>query len=163
MARQAFFYNITALAVGSGANLYVADGDLDSGSWVRRVKPDGTVSTLAGSDKVGFSDGKGDAARFYLPSGLAADENGNVYVADPVNSSVRKVTPDGVVTTISAKLNDPTHVEAFLQPSGVAVSRNGALYVLDGGPQMARVSMISPDGKVETLAIVDAKSRKRPN
>jgi hypothetical protein len=159
-ARQAQFYNIAALTVGPDGYLYIADGNPNAGSWIRRVASDGTVTTLAGSDKVGFADGTRQAARFYLPSGLTADDAGIVYVADPVNSRVRKVTPDGAVTTISGKLGDPMGVEAFVQPSGVAVGPNGGRYVLDGGSQMARVRMISPDGKVETLVIVDARSRK---
>ena len=59
-----------------------------------------------------------------------------------------------------AELGDPTGAEAFVQPSGVAVGPHGGLYVLDGGSQMARVRMISPHGKVETLVTVDARARK---
>ena len=116
-------------------------------------------TTLAGSAKAGFADGKSGAARFYLPSGLAIDKAGNVYVADPNNSRVRKVTPDGIVSTVSAKLPGDQKDLEFEQPSGVAISPNGNLYVLDGGSRVARVSRITPDSKVETLAVIDCKNR----
>lgn len=160
-AGQAQFYSITALAAGPDGYLYVADGNPRAGSWIRRVAPDGTVTTLAGSDKVGFADGTHAAARLHLPSGLAVDRAGNVYVADPVNLRVRKVTPGGVVTTISGPPGESKGSEALVQPSGVAVGGpNGSLYILDAGSQKARVRMISADGKVETLVVVDAMSRK---
>ena len=160
-AGGAQFFNITALAVGPDRHVYVADGHPGAGSWIRRVAPDGTVTTLAGSDKVGFADGAREAARFHLPSGLAVDRAGNVYVADPVNSRVRKVTPEGVVTTIAGMPGGPPDAEAFVQPSSVAVGSNGSLYILDGGSQMARVRMISADARVETLIVLDANSRKQ--
>jgi hypothetical protein len=158
-AGQAQFSNITALAVGPAGEVFVADAAPDSGSWIRRIAPDGTVTTLAGSDKLGLADGKRNAARFYLPSALAADQSGNVYVADPLNSRVRKVTADGVVTTVfGGDAADVKENESFVQPSGVAVGPHGELYVLDGGQKIARVRRIPPDGKAETLVVVDDKS-----
>jgi hypothetical protein len=159
-ASQAQFHTITAVTVGPDGSLYLADGSPDAGSWIRRVTPDGTVATLAGSDRVGLADGPRDAARFHLPSGLAVDGGGNVYVADPVNSRLRKIAPDGVVTTLSATPGDPRGVETFDQPSGVAAGPDGGLYILDGGPKMARVRLIPASGGVQTLVVVDAASRK---
>jgi hypothetical protein len=67
---------------------------------------------------------------------------------------VRKVAPDGAVSTI------PGGEAALVQPSGVALGRNGALYVLDGGSRMARVQVIAPGARAETLVVVDSDSRK---
>jgi sugar lactone lactonase YvrE len=79
-------------------NLFVADTDNDI---IRRIAPDGTVSTVAGTAfAVGSADGAGAAATFYTPSSIACDGNGNVYVADTNNHTVRKITPAGVVSTV---------------------------------------------------------------
>jgi hypothetical protein len=161
-ARQAQFYTISALAVGPDGYLYVADGNPTAGSWIRRVAPDGTVTTLAGSDKLGFADGRRETAQFHLPSGLAVDGAGNIYVADPVNERVRKVTPDGWVTTISTTSNNSPGAGPFVQPSGVAVGPEGALYILDGGSHRARLTKLSPGGEMETLVVIDAASRREP-
>src|SRR5262249_31517334 len=98
-AEQAQFSNITALAVGPAGDIYVADGAPDFGSWIRRIAPGGTVTTLAGSNKLGFAAGKRDAARFYCPSELAIDSFGDIYAAEAVNSCVRKITLHGTVST----------------------------------------------------------------
>jgi hypothetical protein len=158
-AEEAQFSNITALAVGPSGDVYVADGAPDSGSWIRRIAPGGTVTTLAGSDKPGFADGKRDAARFYCPSQLAVDSSGNIYAADAVNSRVRKITPDGTVTTVVGGGSNDSRDDEFVQPTGVAAGPNGELYVLDGGPKMARVRKVALDGKVTTLVVVDAKTK----
>ena len=69
---------------------------------IRRIAPDGTTSTLAGAAGVrGFSDGQGAAAKFYSPTGVAVDGEGNVYVADLNNHRIRKITPGGVVTNFA--------------------------------------------------------------
>ncbi len=161
-AKEAQFSRITALTVGRAGDIYVADGTPETGSWIRRIAPDGTVTTIAGRDKVGFADGKRDAAQFYCPTGIAADASGNLYVADPFNGRVRKITPDGMVTTVAGgSADDAKGDESFVQPSGVAVGPKGDLYVLDGGQKMARVRKISPDGKLTTLVVVDGKSKRK--
>ena len=95
------------VAVDSAGNLYVAD---TANHTIREVTPDGTnwvVTTLAGlAGNFGSSNGLGSTARFYLPFGVTVDTNGNVYVADTANSTIRKVTPVGtnwVVTTLAGK------------------------------------------------------------
>jgi len=89
------------IAVDSKGNVYVADTDSNA---IRKITPDGTVTTLAGKiGETGTADGKGDIARFSGPRGLAVDKDGNVFVADSDNGAIRKITPDGVVTTIGAK------------------------------------------------------------
>jgi sugar lactone lactonase YvrE len=87
------------VAVDGSGNIYV--GDTFNGT-VRKIAPDGTVNTLAGSPAgTGGSDGQGSAALFFLPLGVAADSAGNVYVADAYNATIRRITPDGTVTTLA--------------------------------------------------------------
>ena len=108
----ASFYFPNSLAVDRGGNVYVSDGVNDL---IRKITPDGTVSTLAGSGVAGAADGTGIAASFNGPAGLAVDAGGNVYVADANNNRIRKITPAGVVTTVAG--------------SGHAGSRNGQISV----------------------------------
>ncbi len=86
------------LAVDFKGNIYVACTD---DNLIRKIAVDRTVTTLAGkAGEAGTADGKGDAARFAGPRGLAADLQGNVYVADSDNGLIRKISPDGTVATV---------------------------------------------------------------
>ena len=95
---SATFYFPNSVAVDAANNVYVADG---INNLIRKITPDGTVSTLAGSGKAGAADNTGTAASFDGPAGLAVDASGNVYVADSNNNLIRKITPAGVVTTVA--------------------------------------------------------------
>ncbi len=131
----------TGVAVDSATNLYVADG---YNYTIRKVTPVGTnwvVTTLAGQAlSSGFNDGTGNAARFYYPEGLAVDANGNLYVADTDNDTIRKVTPVGtnwVVTTLAGlagsygSANGTGSAARFHFTAGVAVDGAGNVYVAD--------------------------------
>ena len=112
------------------------------------------VVTVAGFGS-GYADGVGTSALFYSPQGMASDSSGNVYVAEYTNHRIRKITPQGVVTTIagsgSAAFADGTGTGAsFNQPRGVAVDSIGNLYVSDGLNR--RIRKITPQGVVTTLA-----------
>ncbi len=97
---QAIIATPRGIAVDGKGNVYVADTD---SSAIRKISPDGTVTTFAGKiGEIGTNDGKGAAARFSGPRGLAVDQDGNVFVADSDNGVIRKITPDGVVTTIGS-------------------------------------------------------------
>ncbi|HKP72036.1 MAG TPA: hypothetical protein VJT82_03800, partial [Pyrinomonadaceae bacterium] len=97
-ATQARLQDPFGVAVDTRGNVYVADaGDSNR---IRRIAPDGSAATLAGGAE-GYSDGAGAAASFNTPSALAADANGNLYLADTSNNRIRKITPEGAVSTIA--------------------------------------------------------------
>jgi sugar lactone lactonase YvrE len=117
------------------------------------------IKNFAGTGNVGYSGDGGAATRADLngPSGLAADDVGNLYIADSGNNRVRKVSREGIITTMAgngsrgyageggrateAQLNDP---------EGVALDRTGGLYIADGGNN--RIRKVSPSGIISTIA-----------
>jgi sugar lactone lactonase YvrE len=140
------------VAVDSAGNVYVADG---FNATIRKVTPTGVVTTLAGTAGMpGSADGTGAVARFYSPSGVAVDSAGNVYVAD--ESTIRKVTPAGVVTTLAGSANasgsaDGTGADArFNIPDSLALDSAGNVYVVDEFNFTIR--KVTPTGGVTTLA-----------
>ena len=114
------------------------------------------ISTYAGTVYSGSADGTGSAARFNGPSSVATDMLGNVYVADPGNDTIRKVTPAGVVTTLAGSAGNRGSADGtgsaatFDSPLGVAVDGVGNIYVADAGNDTIR--KITPAGVVTTLA-----------
>ena len=115
------------------------------------------VVSLAGkADKLGSTDGVGPAARFNGPEGIACDAAGNVYVADNGNNTVRKVTRQGLVTTLAGKALAAGHADAkgaaarFNAPAGIACDAAGNLYVVDSKNDTVR--KVTPTGVVITLA-----------
>ena len=152
---DARFKNPYGVAVDSAGNVYVADS---GNSTIRKVTPSGVVTTLAGlAGSSGSADGTGSAARFAQPQGMAVDSAGNVYVADTSNSTIRKVTPGGVVTTLAGLAGnsgsaDGTGSDArFAQPQGMAVDSAGNVYVA-GLLCNHTIRKVTPGGVVTTLA-----------
>jgi sugar lactone lactonase YvrE len=139
-------------AVDLAGNTYVAD---TFNHTVRKITPAGAVSTLAGAaGQIGNVDGKGDAARFESPTGVAVDRAGNLYVSTLM--TVRKVTPAGDVTTLAGQpgvfgsADGLGAAASFAAPHGLAVAADGTLYVADR--ENATIRKITPAGLVSTLA-----------
>jgi sugar lactone lactonase YvrE len=129
----ASFNQPTGIAIDGSGNLYVADAGNDL---IRKVTSAGVVTTIAGMPGVaGSTDGTGSAARFDSPRGVTVDGSGNIYVADAGNSSVRRITAAGVVTTLAGSPGSFANVEGtgagaiFDAPAGIAVDSSGNLYL----------------------------------
>ncbi len=120
--------------------VYVADS---KNHRIRAITAAGVVSTFAGLGSPGFTDGVPAAARFHLPSGLAIGANGALYVADRANHRIRKVGPDGTVSTLaglttSGSTNGLVSVAQFDNPVGIAVDSTGNAYVTEASSHAIR-------------------------
>ena len=142
------FNDLYAVVPDDQGNVYVAD---TYNYTIRKVTSKGVVTTIAGRPGVaGFTDGVGTGARFYFPAGMAIDATGAIYMTDA--STIRKVTPDGVVTTFAGMLGvaayqDGTGTNAgFSGLQGLAIDSAGNLYTADAGNRRTR--------KITTNAIV---------
>jgi hypothetical protein len=151
------FYRPSGVAVDSAGNVFVADSGNNT---IRKVTSAGVVTTLAGSaGSFGSADGTGSAARFNDPCGVAVDSAGNVFVADTVNHTIRKVTPAGVVTTLGGSAGvvgwvDGTGSAArFNDPFGVAVDSAGNLYVADSNNNAIRKGWPASGGVGATITV----------
>lgn len=150
--KGARFADPFGVARDRAGNLYLADGGANNS--IRKIAPDGRSTTLAGSVE-GYAEGSGTAAAFNTPSGVALDAEGNLYVADTGNNAIRKVTPQGLVSTLAgdgmAGYRDGKGAGAqFNGPLAVAVAADGAVYVAD--TYNDRIRRIAPDGSVTTVA-----------
>jgi sugar lactone lactonase YvrE len=165
--RDSAFYNEPAgITQDAAGNIYVADSSNHS---IRKLTPDGNVVTLAGNGLPGYQDGTKQSARFYLPSDVAVDHQGNVYVTDTLNHLIRKVDANGNVTTLnkpssrivefypglvedSGDFKDGPLAEAmFNEPTGLAIDDKGNLFVSDTGNQRIRYIDFT-NGTVSTVA-----------
>ncbi len=151
---QASFNTPSGIAIDSKGNLYVAD---TGNNRIRKITPDGLVSTVAGDGSAGYLDGPAVSARFDGPIGITVDDRGNIYVADSYNDRIRLITPDGRVSTVAGAGrpgygDGPASDALFDTPCGVAVTKDGVLIVADTGNNVLR--RITPEGDVTTLATV---------
>jgi len=140
------------LETDADGKLYVTD---TGNSAIRSITPAGVVATLAGSGSCGSSDGRGAQAQFCNPQGIALDRWGNLWVADTGNHTVRRIDPEGRVSTVAGApgvcgSEDGGGNARFCNPQDVAVDYWGNVYVADTGNSTVR--MISPEGEVSTLA-----------
>jgi sugar lactone lactonase YvrE len=174
----ASFSGLAGIAIDAAGNLYVGDikytfgvfgGMFPSGASIRKIAPGGVVSTLAGSQNtLGSADGTGAAAQFDLPGGIAVDSQGNLYVADSVNCTIRKINPNGtvaniagaqvpagIVTTFAGAVGQCSSTDGapgaarFAGPGGIAIDSVGNLYVVDG---LSTIRKVAPDGTTTTVA-----------
>ena len=118
---QAWFNQPIGVTVDSRRNVIVAD---TANHCIRKITPGGKVTIVAGAGGNGYLDDVGLRAQFFNPMGLAVDKEGNVIVADSSNHRIRKVTPDGVVTTV-AGTGEPGHRDHDSSPIHVSVCAAG--------------------------------------
>jgi len=140
----ATFNQPQALTVDASGNVYVAD---EGNDLIRKILPDGTVSTLAGTGHAGAANGAGTVASFDGPAGITVDATGNLFVGDSNNNLIRKITPDGTVSTYAGSgskgfENGALTSATFNSPQGVAVDQYGRVFVADTGNSLIR--MINP-------------------
>ena len=159
-ARQAGFRLPEGLAMDREGNVLVADTGNHA---IRRVAPDGTVTTVAGGNGEGLRDGPCEAARFASPVDVAVDDDGYIYVADRGSNRIRGISAQCVVTTIAGSgpvssdeagwggyRDGPAAEARFDGLSALAIGPEGSLYIAQGGYNLLR--RLSPDGQVSTIA-----------
>src|SRR5439155_1232548 len=144
------------LAIDSTGNLYVGDTD---NYRIRKVRPVGTnwvVTTLAGlAGSPGSANGTNSSARFRVPTGVAVDNAGSVYVADRDNHTIRQVTTAGEVTTLAELAGYGRRAVAasdgcLIGLEGVGVDNASNVYVVNRGNRT--IQTVAPAGAVTTLA-----------
>ncbi len=185
-ATEASLRQVRGLAIGPDGSLYIADPYSNK---VRRVAPDGTISTVAGTGVRGYSGDGGPAteANLYYPWGIDVAADGSLYIADRNNNRIRRVDPDGIITTVAGNgtygfgLEQPaaegqsdewggggpkvdaadiqmqasgdggSAIEASLRyPDDVAVASDGSFYIADYNNH--RIRRVGPDGIITTIA-----------
>lgn len=152
-AAWALFNDPAAVAADSAGNLFIADS---RNHVIRRISTNGIVSTFAGlAGTPGSRDGASDA-RFDTPSGITIAPNGDLYVSDSGNHTIRRMTAARAVTTIAGAAGESDFVNGagtaarFNSPLGIARGSDGTLFVADSGNHVVRA--IAPDRTVTALA-----------
>ena len=130
------------LAIDAQGTLFVADF---GGGRIRKITAAGVVSTLAGTGTKGQTNGPGNTAQFSGPTGIALDPQGNAYVADFGNNNIRKITPDGVVSTLAGTTqggfaDGPVATAQFNSPTSLAIDTKGALYTTDFNNRVRKIT-----------------------
>ena len=143
---NAQFNGPVGLALNAQGNLFVSDSNNHT---IRKIKPDGTVSTWAGSAGAdGCVDGPAATAKFCKPAELALDRNGNLFVADSFYHVIRKISSDGIVSTVTGcagsygTTNGINGHARFFNPYGLAVRPDGALMVTDAFNELIREVLV---------------------
>jgi DNA-binding beta-propeller fold protein YncE len=143
------------MAVDLEGNIYVADM---GNSTIRKISVDCQVNTLAGkAGTYGTADGEGSVARFMFPQDIATDGMGNVYISEINSHTIRKIAPNGMVSTFAGSPGQIGHQDGtgsaarFNYPKGIATDIAGNVLVLDSNNRSVR--MITPAGSVSTLPI----------
>ncbi|MGF7031421.1 DNA-binding beta-propeller fold protein YncE [Paenibacillus mucilaginosus] len=165
-ANASLFQEPLGLSAGPDGSLYVADAGNHA---IRRIDAKGNVTAVAGSGRLGAKDGKGAAAEFYRPGDVAAAPDGTLYVADTLGHTIRRISPQGEVTTLTAPsrrvveatpgqvaaagdfADGPLAQAKFNEPTGIALDAKGNLYVSDSGNQRIRYIDLAK-GTVTTVA-----------
>ena len=138
-ARAAQFNGPIGVAVDTRGNTYVADSYNDR---IRMITPEGQVSTVAGKGSPGYADGDRSTALFDTPSGIVVANDNSLIVADTGNDRLRRISPEGNVTTLPAT--------DLSSPVGVAITHDNFLYVTE--LDRSRVVQVAPDGTTHVIA-----------
>jgi uncharacterized protein (TIGR03437 family) len=161
MALSSLFLSPTGVAADAAGNLYVSGGSVRR---VFKVALDGTVTTLAGTGVSGSSgdNGPARAAQLSLPSGIAVDRTGNVYIADTVANRVRRVRPDGIIETVvgtgaRGTTGDGGAASAALidGPSTLALDAEGSLYIGSSSYNIRKVTFPRASATISAGGVVN--------
>ena len=148
----------TGVAVDGAGNVYIADF---GNNVVRKVTAGGTISTVAGNGRQGYSGdgGPGVQAQLNGPQGVAVDTAGNLYIADTLNSRIRKLNSAGIQTVAGNGIvgysgdGGPATSAELAGPTGLAVDLAGSIYVSNGS---SNIRKIFPNGPIATIAGANA-------
>jgi uncharacterized protein (TIGR03437 family) len=144
------------IAVDAVGDLYIAD---TYSHRIRKIAPNGTISTVAGNGTAGYSGDNGPAASAQLndPYGVAVDAAGNVYVADTANNRIRKIATNGIISTVAgigtqgySGDSGPGISAQLYGPEAVTVDAVGNIYVADTGNN--RIRKLMANGSISTVA-----------
>lgn len=157
LARITTLNSGAGITIGSDDSLYISDY---GNNRVRKISPDGIITTVVGNGQIGFSGDNGPAtqAKLFGPGGVAIDPNGNLYVADFGNRRVRKVSPNGIITTVAGQDFSPSAgtgdggnaLMANVLPYDVEVSVDGTLYIAERAIGLIR--KVTRDDIITTVA-----------
>lgn len=150
-ALEAQFDGPIGVAVDKDNNIIVADSYNDR---VRKISADGAVTTIAGAGAPGYADGPALEAMFDTPCGVAVDRDGNIFVADTGNGAIRRITPQGEVTTVIKDEQVVSDAQAarvrLRQPIAMAITHDGFLFVSD--EETGQVLRFTPELEVSVFA-----------
>ena len=163
MASGIYSEGMQDLALAPNGSLYLLSADP---TLIQRIGPDGNISTVAGNGTDGFGGDGGPATSAMLgrnAEGIAVGADGSLYIADTYNHRIRKVGPDGIISTVAGNGVDPATgypgfggdggpatAACLAYPAGVAIAGDGSIYITDSENQ--RVRKVGPDGIISTIA-----------
>jgi hypothetical protein len=137
----ATFNTPSGVAFDASGNLYVADY---GNNLIRKITSAGVVTTVAGSRAVGYANGQGIVANFNKPTSIALDATGNIYVTEPYNNAIRKITPDYMVTTF---VGGPAATAFVGSPIAISIDATGNMFIADFNGRILKISA----GKILTV------------
>jgi DNA-binding beta-propeller fold protein YncE len=149
-AMAANFRSVHGIFVDKKANVFIVDM---AANQIKKINQEGLMSIYAGTGKLGSKDGSLTEAEFNSPAGIVGDQIGNIYVADQRNHKIRKISVDGVVSTLAGNglsgYKDGVADEAmFSYPENLEIAADGSILVTDKLNNLVRVVK---DGQVSTL------------